>query len=902
MKPGTEAVRPPRRALGEWPLVGRAEELRLAWEQLDRAGRPPAGVVIAGAAGVGKTRLARTLTDRASKAGWACIEAAGSHAAAGIAFGAIAHLLPSPSKLRPLPPIDVLTRAAGELEQLAAGRRLLLALDDAHLLDDGSATLTRQLACGGVVVLVLTVRSGEPTPDSIRALWKDESIPRIELQPLSRAQVYQLLGHVLDGTTDAPTRQLLWRASIGNVFLLRELVLGGISTGRLVETDDVWHWEGELAPAPGLAEVLSDRIAGLPSAERETLELVAVGEPLPISVVEALGCTRTAASLERLGMLTEEQGREGGALRLSHPLYGDVLRASIPPMALRDYRRAITSAMLESGPLSPDGTLRVATWKLDAIERAPAKLLLGAARRAAELPDHMLAERLSRAAHDARPEAESRLLLVQSLRSQARWQEAIDLCSDWAGLSSKRPAESARFALEHAHALFFGLHDPVGAMRLLDAALETAQGDLRDSCLSLQAVIALFGGDLDAAERSARRIAARADTLPEIRARALLCLVAVLAVKGDTAEAVHRAEAVQAELTGRPGVPAIWRAQLLFSMAVALRFHGRVDDALTRTRHYYDESSGKDLGAAAFAALSLGQSLLFAGSVYTAAGVMREARALLRRADTAGLLPLSVAGAAHASALAQEPALSERLFQEANELAYRLPPVFRPQLDVHLAWVVAIRGEHSRARQLITQAAQQAAATGQHAVHAAALHDIVRLGDPAKALPGLIDVQPRLSSPLAKAWLGHARAAVAGDGSALDEVAAVFAGCGVHLLAAEAARQATYYHARGGHLAPAYGSRLFADREAALCETARTPLLEHAGDPAQLTRREREICWLAAAGQSNRQIAARLGVSVRTVEGHLLQTYAKLGIRSRAQLPNAGPHESASSGRDGLPR
>ena len=67
------------------------------------------------------------------------------------------------------------------------------------------------------------------------------------------------------------------------------------------------------------------------------------------------------------------------------------------------------------------------------------------------------------------------------------------------------------------------------------------------------------------------------------RRTALLCLVAVLSVKGDTVEAVDRAEAVQAELTVRPEVPAIWRAQLLFSLAVALRFYGRGDDALTRT-------------------------------------------------------------------------------------------------------------------------------------------------------------------------------------------------------------------------------------------------------------------------------------------------------------------------------
>jgi DNA-binding NarL/FixJ family response regulator len=39
---------------------------------------------------------------------------------------------------------------------------------------------------------------------------------------------------------------------------------------------------------------------------------------------------------------------------------------------------------------------------------------------------------------------------------------------------------------------------------------------------------------------------------------------------------------------------------------------------------------------------------------------------------------------------------------------------------------------------------------------------------------------------------------------------------------------------------------------------------------------------------SNRQIASHLGVSVRTIEGHLLQTYAKLGVHSRTELPDTG--------------
>ena len=52
----------------------------------------------------------------------------------------------------------------------------------------------------------------------------------------------------------------------------------------------------------------------------------------------------------------------------------------------------------------------------------------------------------------------------------------------------------------------------------------------------------------------------------------------------------------------------------------------------------------------------------------------------------------------------------------------------------------------------------------------------------------------------------------------------------------------------------------------------------------ELSRREAEIAQLASRGLSNREIAERLFVSVRTVEGHLHRLYAKLGVSDRSEL------------------
>ena len=75
-----------------------------------------------------------------------------------------------------------------------------------------------------------------------------------------------------------------------------------------------------------------------------------------------------------------------------------------------------------------------------------------------------------------------------------------------------------------------------------------------------------------------------------------------------------------------------------------------------------------------------------------------------------------------------------------------------------------------------------------------------------------------------------------------------------------------------------------ADRISASCGGLRTPALQRAAQPLPLTTREREIANLVAAGLSNKQIAERLVVSVRTVEGHIYRACVKLDVTDRADI------------------
>lgn len=61
-----------------------------------------------------------------------------------------------------------------------------------------------------------------------------------------------------------------------------------------------------------------------------------------------------------------------------------------------------------------------------------------------------------------------------------------------------------------------------------------------------------------------------------------------------------------------------------------------------------------------------------------------------------------------------------------------------------------------------------------------------------------------------------------------------------------------------------------------------------------LTAREREIAELVAAGRTNREVAEQLVLSTKTIEAHLRNIYAKLGVRSRVELAREVQRSSGS--------
>jgi DNA-binding NarL/FixJ family response regulator len=80
------------------------------------------------------------------------------------------------------------------------------------------------------------------------------------------------------------------------------------------------------------------------------------------------------------------------------------------------------------------------------------------------------------------------------------------------------------------------------------------------------------------------------------------------------------------------------------------------------------------------------------------------------------------------------------------------------------------------------------------------------------------------------------------------------------------------------------GQALIAPTVAArLLRTLSRPRKAATFDADQLTRREREVLALIAAGRSNKRIAFELGIAEKTVKTHVGHVFAKLGVTDRTQ-------------------
>src|SRR6516162_1499394 len=863
-------------------IVGRDSELAV----FDRAlsSREYAGLVIHGRAGVGKTRLAEECRRQAAAAGHPAEQVTGGRSTVLVPLAAVAGLLTGglglPGPGGQLDTATLFDRTRRALQKRYGGRRPVIVADDVPLLDPASLALLGYLVAQRTIFLIATVRAGEPIPDTVTSLWREGRLERVDLEDLRYADLGTLLHETLGGPVEAGTRREFWEVTRGNPLYVRELVLGSLQSGALVERAGVWHLEDHLPSTARLADVVGQRIAGLSAEARSLVELLALCEPLELDYLETAAPMAVLESLERSGLVTINV--TAAEVRLAHPLHGRVIRAAMP----RSQARAITLAQAErleaTSPTGP-AALRIAVWQLDAGGRPGPALLVRGAHLARYAHDFRLVRRLIEAVPADDLDADGALLLGEALYELGDFGAAERVLARGQQLPASEHV-ALRLAVTRAKNAQWGLCQPRTALAINAGARAVVTSPaLVAELVADEASVLTFSGQPDRALGVLEHMEGTSRRTQVVRA---IAAAPALAMTGRTADAVKTAEEGYTDHVALGDELAIAHpAMHLVNQAFALAEAGRLAEAEQVAL------AGAEIVAAnrvpiaqIFFAVNLGRVATLQGRLSTARGYYAEAAGLAEAHRFAGPRRLALSGLALAHAMLGDASAAARALAERDT-----GPTFAfrgPEQQLADAWTAHASRRPAEAAALFRDAAAQAASTGHATAESWLLHDLARTcGEDTSAQ--LRELADECDSPLVSARARHATAARAGNAQELANAASDFETLGAKLLAAEAASGAVEALRRAGDRRAATAAHRRAVALSAFCEGAATPGLFHAPAASPLSGREREIVMLAAKGLASKDIAERLFLSVRTVSNHLQHAYTKLGVRSRAGLAEA---------------
>lgn len=837
-----------------------------------------AGIVLAGPAGVGKTRLVTEGLLIAERYGHATKSLAAFDSDSDISLGLLAHLMPA--RQGPGSHLDAVGRLAQTLGARRNGRRLVLSIDNAHHMDAGSAALIYQLASAGHLFVVAAVLSGHGTPHGLTSLWKEHRAERLEIAPLEQHEIADVLAATLDGDVSVPTTQLLWDASRGNMVFLQELIAVGLDTGALRPAPyDIWSWHGPLQVSPRLVEMVETGYGELEDAETAIVEALAQCESVDAAVMEERFSAGALHSAEARGLIVSG-GHHRVTLRLSNTLLGQVIRARMTPLRSRAARRELAESIVKASAPTDLDALHTATLGLDSGTHVPAQLLRVAEDQAFAAFEDATAERIARVDKQAGGGPTAALVLAQSLMRQGRFADALaelELVGP-----AKCAADRARATVLRAQIEAWGLGHLDAALALVGPPARRRSADA--VAAALRAALLLLSGQSAAAHDAASTVLTSGTTDSDALAPAATVQSVAAAILGRDPAAGLSVLPWPYDLDGAAPLQA---ADLLAASAPMLRTQPSLDGAAADCQARYRAAvAAHDLRSATSWSALLGRVTLDQGYVRQGRRWLHEALMLAEGCAPRTILAPCTAWLAEAEAMLGNHAAAVRWIRAAESELTDATALFGADVGIARAWMAGVGGELPDAVRLLRDVARQAADRGQNGTAIVAAHTAVRFGARTKAAEMSRRLAESVGSPLSIAFATHAAAIVSGDGIQLDAAAHCFESAGARLLAAEAYSAAAIAHDDVGQRGRSRMSRAATRSLVDQCGGVRTPALIDFKSPT-LTRREREIALLAEQGMSSRSIAERLTLSVRTVDNHLQTVYGKLCINGRSGLAAA---------------
>lgn len=855
----------------KWPLVGRAAEI----QTIRQAVTSPElrGIVVSGPAGVGKSRLTRDAL-HGSPARWIV----GTTAARTLPLGAFAAWAPDPDRDR----LQLVRGVIDAVTATATGEPAVIGVDDAHLLDDLSAFVLHQIVQRGAGRVVLTVRDGEPVPDTVREIWKDHPFDRLELRPLRQPDSSALLTAVLGGPVDESAAQRLWDLTQGNALYLRNIVEHELAEGRLVSRDDRWQWLGRPVLPTGLVELIESRFRDLEPSVGEAIDALAVAEPLELAVLQRVTSVDAVEAANVRELVVLQDTAEGVQARIAHPLYGELRRSRCPAATLRRLRSRIATELTTRNEADDlRATVRRATLLIDSDLAPDPDLLVRATRGAIRLADLALAERLATAAQQAGAGPEATYLRAHALSWLFRGREAEEILAalDTAALSD---TERAGFAHLRASNLLWALHRPHEAKAHADAVTADLDAAGRQRLDAFRTVYWFAMDRPDDAERVAESV--DLDSLPEaLRGETAWALATIAADAGRTTAARELvALGYRTAAHGAFDTPHI-RFNLADSELTALVLAGHIEDARQLAERVVSEATDLPGTAHSLGPAIAARAALAHGDIAGATALFRQIAAVMAGHEKGWGFRY---GIAHATALAMRGAADD-----AETILDRLDALDRPfrplryERAVARAWVAAARGWVSQATATLSTAADEAGAEHRFAAEVWCRQLATQFGDRSHA-DRLTELCDLTEGPRAGLAARFATALRVGDAAELCALSEEFEKIGDRVAALDAAAHAATIFRSQGKRGSGLTCSTRADALAAECGV-RTPTKESASEEIPLTGREREVVAVLAAVTpmpSNRDIADRLSLSIRTVEGHIYRAMNKTGTTTREEL------------------
>jgi len=913
------------------PIAGRDAELASLHDFVASISDGAAALVLEGEAGVGKTTVWEAALASAEDGGLLVLRARTAESETTLSFSGLRDLLDPVAEdaLAGLPELQrgALARALfladddaapadahaigvgllNALRSLTASRPLLVAVDDVQWLDGESAGAlayaARRLRDEPVRVLV-TRRTGLESGLVAELARSLDRFRELVVEPLSVEALHHVVRQHLDLALPPPLLADVHAASGGNPFYALEIV-------RLLRHRDVLVEAGKPLPVPeSLHDLVHGRLLALPEASRDyLLGAAAEAHPTP-ELVEAATHVAREDGLEPAVEASVVE-LDGGRIRFTHPL----LAAGIYELA-EPARRSEIHARLAELVDDPEARGRHLAVAVSEPDRAAAAALDAAAAHALARGAPRSAALLLERACALTPEDDTAFARRRALEAASAHHEAGDTVrARWlleAELGLLPPgAERAPVLVELARVRSYD-DDLRGAAALYEqAAAEADPG----SVVKAVAREGLGGTLFRLRERLPESVelsrqateAARIHDVPHLAAQALATAALSEAALGRPGAAAIAEEALELQ-TACADLPIL--RQPRFATTVVRFWHGDLPGA----HRAYEEMAvvAAELGdesSIPYVRVMLGQIDCALGRFHDA---VREAEAGQVIAEQAGqrtllgyLLAIRAVAEAHLGQAEDASASAARALDLAEATGGTPAWIFASWALGHLelsrgdsasalTWLEPLAEHHRR------EAIEEPGALPFVPDFVEALLEAGRLADAEEALDRYDAAATRLGRTrglragrrcrgLVAAARGDVEAAIeeleaavelAAPAEAWFERARARLALGAALRRSKRRREAREALERALAGFEEAGAALWADRTRA--ELAR--ISGRAPASGELTPAEERVATLVADGKTNREVAAALFLSERTVEGHLSRVFGKLGVRSRTEL------------------